>query len=83
MRFKIIYPNQTLIFESNLTGLVGNGKEYLSQKDGKLIYDKVNKLEANQVSLQLSTNTSTLIPALKILSLPYYSYFDQREVVTL
>jgi hypothetical protein len=29
----------------------------------------------------MSTNTSTLIPALRILGIPYHSYFDERAVV--
>ena len=29
----------------------------------------------------MSTNTSTLIPALRILGIPYHSYFDERPVV--
>lgn len=29
----------------------------------------------------MSTNTSTLIPALRILGIAYHSYFDERPVV--
>lgn len=57
------------------------GLEYVSGKDGVLIYDKTRELRADEVELQMSTNTSTLIPALRILNIPYSSYFDERPVV--
>jgi hypothetical protein len=38
-------------------------------------------VQADAVELQMSTNTSTLIPALRILGLPYHPYFDERPVV--
>jgi hypothetical protein len=55
--------------------------EYLSGKDGVLIYDKTRDVQAEEVELQMSTNTSTLIPALRILGIPYHPYFDERLVV--
>jgi len=55
--------------------------EYVSGKDGVLIYDKIGDLRASEVELQMSTNTSTLIPALHILEIPYHPYFDERPVV--
>jgi len=70
-----------LIFDSDLHGLRINGKEYLSGRDGVLIYDQTRDLQADEVELQMSTNTSSLIPALRVLGLPYSAYFDQRQVV--
>jgi len=58
-----------------------NGVEYVSGQDGVLIYDKTSDLLADEVELQMSTNTSTLIPALRILGISYNSYFDERQVV--
>jgi len=47
-----------------------------------LIYDQTRDLrQADKVELQMSTNTSTLIPALRALGIPYPSYFDERPVV--
>jgi len=71
-----------LIFDSDLHGLRINGTEYLSGRDGILIYDKTCDLrDADVVELQMSTNTSTLIPALRALGLHYAPYFDERPVV--
>jgi hypothetical protein len=58
-----------------------NNREYISGKDGVLIYDKTRDLQADEVELQMSTNTSTLIPAFRMLGIPYHSYFDERPVV--
>lgn len=58
-----------------------NGLEYVSGQDGVLIYDKTRDLRTDEVELQMSTNTSTLIPALRILDIPYNPYFDERPVV--
>jgi hypothetical protein len=55
--------------------------EYVSTKDGVLIYDKTRDLHADEVELQMSTNTSTLIPAFHILRIPYSPYFDNRPVI--
>lgn len=81
MRFEIERDNQRLVFDSDLHGLRVDGVEYLSGKDGVLIYDKTRDLRADKVDLQMSTNTSTLIPALRILGFPYHAYFDERPVV--
>ena len=81
MRFEIELGPGHLIFNSDLRGLKVNGLEYVSGTDGVLIYDKTKDLRADEVELQMSTNTSTLIPALRILGIPYNSYFDERSVV--
>ena len=81
MQFKIEREGKRLVFDSDLHGLRINGVEYVSGKDGLLIYDKTRDLWADEVELQMSTNTSTLIPALRILEIPYNSYFDERPVV--
>jgi hypothetical protein len=81
MRFIIERGAQRLIFDSDLHGLRVSGEEYLAGKDGILIYDKTGDVRADEVELQMSTNTSTLIPALRILGIPYHSYFDERPVV--
>lgn len=81
MRFTIARNKKKLIFDSELLGLKVNGIKYISEKDGVLIYDKTQNISSNEVELQMSTNTSTLIPALRILKLSYDSYFDGRPVV--
>ena len=81
MRFEIERDLKHLIFKSDLRGLKVNGLEYVSGKDGVLIYDQTRDVQADEVELQMSTNTSTLIPALRILGIPYNSYFDERPVV--
>jgi hypothetical protein len=81
MQFEIKRHSKRLIFNSDLRGLKVNGMEYVSGKDGILIYDKTRDVQADKVELQMSTNTSTLIPALRILSISYNSYFDERPVV--
>lgn len=81
MQFEIERNSKRLVFDSDLHGLHVNGVEYLAGKDGVLIYDKTKSVHADEVALQMSTNTSTLIPALRILSIPYNSYFDERPVV--
>lgn len=81
MQFEIERESKHLIFDSDLHGLKVNGVEYLSGKDGVLIYDKTRDLQTDEVELQMSTNTSTLIPALRILGIPYHAYFDERPVV--
>lgn len=81
MRFKIERDSKLLIFNSDLHGLKVDGVEYVSGKDGVLIYHKISGLQAYKVELQMSTNTSTLIPALHILGIPYSSYFDERPVI--
>jgi len=79
--FEIFLNGKTLYFSSECSGLAARGKGYLSGRDGFLIYDKTRGLKAEKVGCQLSTNTSTLIPALRILDLPYNPYFDKRAVV--
>ena len=81
MRFLIERDSKRLTFDSDLHGLKVHGVEYLSEKDGVLIYDKTGSLQADEVELQMSTNTSTLIPALRILNIPYHAYFDERPVI--
>ena len=70
-----------MIFDSELRGLRIDGTEYISGRDGTLIYDQTRDLPTDEVELQMSTNTSTLIPALRTLGIPYPSYFDERDVV--
>jgi hypothetical protein len=81
MRFNISLGTKQLIFDSDLHGLRIGGTEYLSGRDGVLIYDKTLDVKSDEVELQMSTNTSALIPALSALDLPYASYFDERSVV--
>ena len=81
MRFEIERSLKRIIFNSDLRGLRVNGLEYVSGKDGVLIYDKTRDVRADEVELQMSTNTSTLIPALRILGISYNPYFDERPVV--
>lgn len=81
MKFEIEKNGKRLIFNSNLKGLIIGDKEYVAGEDGILIYDQVFVLKADQVILQMSNNSSTLIPAMRVLSLPYNSYFDDRSVV--
>lgn len=70
-----------LIFTSEIGGLKIDDSEYTAGSDGVLIYDKTNGLTSDTVICQLSTNTSTLIPSLRILGIPYNPYFDDRDVV--
>jgi hypothetical protein len=81
MRFDISLGPKQLTFDSDLRGLRIHGVDYLSGRDGVLIYDKTRDVKADIVELQMSTNTSTLIPALRALGIPYASYFDVRPVV--
>lgn len=81
MRFEIAQGSKHLIFDSDQRGLKIDGVEYLSGRDGILIYDQTRGLRADEVELQMSTNTSTLIPALRTLHIPYAPYFDERPVV--
>lgn len=81
MRFDIEMGPKRLLFDSDLHGLRIKGTEFLAGRDGVLIYDQIADLQADEVELQMSTNTSTLIPALRILRLAYSSYFDERPVV--
>ena len=81
MRFEIEFGTRFLIFDSDLHGLRMDGVDYLSGRDGILIYDKTRNIVSDIVELQMSTNTSALIPALRALGIPYAPYFDVRPVV--
>ena len=82
MRFEIELGPKRLIFDSDLHGLRIKGVEYLSGRDGILIYDKTRDLpQTDEVELQMSTNTSTLIPALRVLGISHAPYFNERPVV--
>jgi hypothetical protein len=81
MRFEIARDEKRLIFDSDLHGLRVHGTEYFAGKDGVLIYDQTRGLGGDEVELQMSTNTSALIPALRTLGIPYHPYFDERPVV--
>ena len=81
MRFDIPLGSKLLTFDSDLRGLRIHGMNYLSERDGVLIYDKTRGVMADAVESQMSTNTSTLIPALRALGIPYAPYFDERPVV--
>ena len=81
MRFDLSLLSKQLTFDSDLRGLRIGGEEILSGRDGVLIYDKTRDVRGDIVELQMSTNTSTLIPALRALGIPYAPYFDERLVV--
>ena len=81
MRFEIELETKRLIFDSDLHGLRVRGTEYLSGRDGILIYDQTRGMAADEIELQMSTNTSTLIPGLRLLGSTYHPYFDERPVV--
>ena len=82
MRFEIELGLNRLLFDSDLHGLRINGVNYLSGRDGILIYDQTRGLpQTDEVESQMSTNTSTLIPALRALAIRYAAYFDERPVV--
>jgi len=81
MQFEIQSGTKRLSFDSDLHGLRINGVDYLSGRDGVLMYDKTVDVESDAVELQMSTNTSALIPALRVLGLSYAPYFDERPVV--
>lgn len=82
MRFEIELGLKRLLFDSDLHGLRINDTDYLSGRDGLLIYDQTRGLPpTDKVELQMSTNTSALIPALRMLGIRYAPYFDERPVV--
>jgi hypothetical protein len=81
MRFEIELASKHLVFDSDLHGLRFHGQTFVSGRDGTLVYDQTRGLHGDEVELQMSTNTSTLIPALRILAIPYPPYFDERPVV--
>ena len=81
MRFDLSLGSKQLIFDSDLHGLRLHGVETLSGRDGILIYDKTRDLpQTDLVELQMSTNTSTLIPSIHwptaIESLPHLPYHE-------
>ena len=80
MKFEVEIGTKKLIFDSDLHGLKIGSVEYTSDK-GVLVYDKTTGVQADGVELQMSTNTSNLIPALRALGVPYDSYFDERLVI--
>jgi hypothetical protein len=82
MTFALQLPyDRRLTFSTETKGLIIDGKEYVASADGVFIYDKTKGLSSNEVTCQCSTNTSTLIPALRILGVSYHSYFDDRSVI--
>jgi hypothetical protein len=84
MEFPVEIQGKKLIFDSSLSGVMVSGKELIATKDLPLIYHQVAELvDRNEktVRLQMSSNTSTLIPALKVLGLRYPAYFDRKDVV--
>lgn len=84
MQFPIEVQDKKLIFDSSLSGVMVSGKELIATKDSPLVYHQVTELldrHEQTVRLQMSSNTSTLIPALRVLGLPYPAYFDREDVV--
>ncbi len=82
MQFAVELGPKRLTFDSDLRGLRVEGQEYVSGRDGVLIYDQTRDLSpSDEVELQMSTNTSTLIPALRLLGVPHSPYFDERPAV--
>jgi len=81
MVFEINIKNKRLIFNSDIEGLKIEKKIYLAGKTEPLIYYQTLNKKVNVVELPMSTNTSTLIPALRVLSLKYPTYFDKKEVI--
>jgi len=81
MKFEVDIDKKKLIFDSDLRGIKVGDKQYVAGDNGILIYDQTQNLRVGVVKLQMSTNTSALIPAFRILNLPYNSYFDQKKVI--
>ncbi|MFZ6022600.1 MAG: hypothetical protein ACOYT9_04000 [Patescibacteria group bacterium] len=81
MEFPVMIGDKKLVFDSNLQGVMVEGKEFVSTKDTPLVYEQVKDLRHAHVRTQMSSNTSTLIPALRVLGVRYPAYFDQPEVV--
>jgi len=81
MEFPIEIQGKKLIFDSSLSGVMVSGKEFVATKDLPLIYYQIEDRHEPTVRLQMSSNTSTLIPALRVLGLPYPAYFDLEPVV--
>ncbi len=82
MEFDITFPgNKSITFDSSLRGLYVNGKEYIADADSGLVYDQTKDLRAETVRVQMSSNTSTLIPALRVIGVTYPAYFDEPDVI--
>ncbi|MFA6518904.1 MAG: hypothetical protein WCV93_04640 [Candidatus Shapirobacteria bacterium] len=81
MKFETTVGVKKLCFDSEVNGLIANGQEYEMSNDGGLIYDKVKDIKSDQVTTQMSSDTSTLIPSFMILDWVYNPYFDERNVV--
>jgi hypothetical protein len=81
MEFPIVFGDKKMVFDSTLSGVMVSGKEFLATKDSELIYYQIQDRREEHIRLQMSSNTSTVIPALKVLGIPYPSYFDEEEVV--
>lgn len=80
-RFEIGVQGKKIIFDSEVNGLIIDSVLYQSGEDGILVYDKISGSSSDEVICQFSTNTSTLIPALKVLGIQYNPYFNNREVI--
>jgi hypothetical protein len=81
MKFDFVVKDKKLIFNSGVNCLKVGRISFIAGRDGRLIYDQTIGIKSSAVELQMSTNTSTLIPALRILELPYNKYFDEKTVV--
>lgn len=82
MTFAILLSkNHRLLFSTDTRGLVIDSKEFIAGIDGVLVYDRTTGISSNEVTCQYSTNTLTLMPALRILGVPYHPYFDERSVI--
>ncbi|KKU54839.1 MAG: hypothetical protein UX78_C0032G0001, partial [Candidatus Amesbacteria bacterium GW2011_GWA2_47_11] len=57
MRFEVKRERKRLVFDSDLRGLIVGSKQYVSGRDGELIYDQTLDLKADEVELQMSSNT--------------------------
>lgn len=73
--------SKKLVFDSALQGVMIGGKEYTATKDMPLVYEQVKDITHEHVRVQMSSNTSTLIPALRVLGVTYPTYFDEPAVV--
>jgi len=81
MRFEITHNNKKIIFDEDQDGLRINDVNYIAGQNGELIYDQTEGIVSDEVVVQMSTNTSALVPCLRTLGLRYHPYFDDREVV--
>lgn len=81
MEFPVFIGEKKLLFDSELQGVMIEGKEFISTKDTPLVYEQVKDKRSDHVRVQMSSNTSTLIPALRVLGISYPEYFDHKDVV--